>query len=256
MRISFCLYFSIALLLFLNSGCASIQLATVSIKEHFQQTLSIDGVPTSELTNEFGYMLRIHNEEEKDSAMITKFLNSPLGDSTTYALVNNLVITDGILDLAIYLLPQGKLTAFQVTGGGHYDIFNKRTKQIYFSSTFRLTGCNNCDDIGRLYQRKNPQDSLIATFSQVAINQFDYEHEAGKRYKHTPMEDFEVHIKILHHGKKRISIDYAHCHPVYFRNNKIGELKFTPPVVPNSKIIDLRGLKTLLRKYKDLAPTP
>lgn len=256
MRTHFYLYASLSLLFLLNIGCASIQLATVSIKEHFQQTLTTDEIPKADRANEFGQMLRIHNEKQKDQAIFTMFMNSEWGQVTTDALVNNLVITEGILDLAIYLLPKEKLTAFQVTGGGHYDIFNKKTKQIYFSSTFRLTGCNNCDDIGRLYLRKNAQDVLIATFTQVAINQFDYENEPGRKYKHTPTEDFEVHIKIKNLRKKRISIDYEHSHPVYFRNNKIGELNITPPAISNSKIIDLRGLKTLLRKYKDLAPTP
>lgn len=247
------LYLSFSLLLFLNAGCASIQLATVSIKEHFVQTLTTSEIPNAKRGDVFGNMLKIFNKKEKNDSLFTEFLNKGWGEALA---ADTLVITDGILDLAIFLLPGEKLGRFEITGGGHYDIYNKETKEIYFSSTFRLTGCTNCDDIERLYRKDNAQDSLTATFTQIAINQFNYEDQAGKKYKHTPIGDFKVHIKIKNYGKKRIGIDYEYFHPVYFDGYKIGELKFTPPNAPDSKIIDLRGLKTLLRKYKDLAPSP
>jgi|GEM_PF-3682121 len=253
MKNHFPLYLSFSLLIFLNTSCASIQLATVSIKEHFVQSLTTSEIPNANRSDVFGNMLEIYKEKKRNDSLFTMFLNTGWGEALA---ADTLVITDGILDLAIFLLPSAKLNRFDITGGGHYDIYNKETKEIYFSSTFRLTGCENCDNIEKLYRKDDAQDSLIATFTQIAINQFNYEDRAGTKYKHTPTEDFKVHIKIKKYGKKRIGIDYKHFHPVYFQGYKIGELKFTPPNAPDSKIIDLRGLKTLLRKYKDLAPSP
>ncbi len=293
-RAKFCCLIVLSVLL---SSCASIHVGNFSSHEHFRQRF--DYKKMNEDISVVGDMLQlIHDSRTKnksdklDAILFKSFLNSDDGKETLKAFQEDEVVTDGILNLVLYLIPSRKLKSFQISGGGHYDIYNEKTMQVYFSTTFRITGCKNCTDIDRLFQANNPIDTLIVTFTQVAINQFNYPNppriiiedklpptdsldsnqdvnkcgdcyiksskiaEVGRKYKHSPTEDFEVRIKVEKYGKKRIAIDYEADHPVYFKNLQIGELTFTPPPVPNSKIIDLRGLNTLLRKYPNFPPKP
>lgn len=247
-------------------GCkAPIQLSNTTIIEHFKQDFDFKKVP--------GNQVDFVGELLSTGSIATKFgdyISYDKGSLTKKDLfIDNTIGTEGVVIFTLSLIPFKKKPAkFDVSGTGHYDIINKKTHEIYYTSTFHFTECINCSDIGSLMEDIIEKDSstLKLKFTQVAINQFDYPEEdtlkKGVKYSHVPKEPIEVHIDLIKqkkYGSKCFSINYGeksnpHKHHVYFKGMPIGTLSITPPTHLGSRIIDLKNMNVLIRKYKKSAP--
>ncbi len=264
------IFFSIIIIyLILETGCkAPIQLSRITFTEHFKQNFDFSRVDPAERVKFVGKMLSTKGVVNK----FQKYISSSEGRKTNTALFKNMEVgTEGIITFTVSLLPYKKNPKrFEINGVGNYDIINSRNNQIYFTSTFHLTRCENCDDINRLIE--NDSFSLILKFTQVAINEFYYEEEEeeeeeekegeGKKYRHVPENEIEIRINLIKqkkYGEKCVSINYGTMnnpfkHSLYFAGMPIGSLVFTHPEDVGSKIIDLKNFNMLIRKYKNITP--
>ena len=217
--------------------------------EHFKQDFNFQEVHHDSLNRFISTMLQIKGDTKYHDITYSDF-----GKPLIKRLKAGAVSTDGNLMITISLIPgeKKKPKKFLISGVGNYDIIDKETHQVYFSTTFHLTRCSNCNSIPIHELYSNDSTTLKVAFTQVAVNQFNYDNKPGK-FKHVPQEDIEIHINVKNLRKKVIAINYDHPHPVYFRGIKIGTLNITKPA--EIKIIDLRWLRWLrLPKSKKLYP--
>jgi len=241
----------IFLCIFFSNGCISSHISKINLTEHFQQefyfhldTFELDStkLKNSKITkNQFiGSMLQVDTISQDKEDKFVKFVISSAGKKIKESLYSGDIKTHGNIDLNISINPSNK-NKFTINGNGNYELYDDTKKQVFFSSIFHITKCNGCSNLKKVYKKrgKDLTDFLEIEFTQIAINQFNY--------------DDDVKIKIEKYGKKRISIAYGTLekpveHEVWFRKHKIGKLTITPPENKESKIIDLRG-KLFIRKY-------
>ena len=257
-----------AVIILVAFGCkAPIQLSNITLVEHFTQTFDFGKVPKDRRVNFVEKMLATADVSSK----FGRYLNDSIGKDMAKDLFDHpgRVGTEGVVIFTLSLMPfKKKPDKFDVSGTGHYDIINYKNNEIYFTSTFYFTECIECSSgIYSLIEKMKDTTSLTLKFKQVAINQFDYIEEnplkKGTKYKHAPQIPIEVYINLKRrkeYGKYCFSINYNHKHPVYFgskeEKTQIGTLSITPPADTSwgSRIIDLKNMNFLIRKYKKPAP--
>lgn len=245
-------------LLFLSSivgnGCIPAQLIKFHLEESFEQEFEFHnlelGSDSSISKNKFiGSMLQINGLSD---SIFSNFIGSQKGFTIRESLYTGKVKTKGNVSISISLNPYNKME-FIVTGGGNYEIFDDSTKQVYFSTTFRILGCNNCSDLKRVYKEKVDGKEIInyleIEFNQFATNQFYYPEDPNV-YIHTPSEPILLKIKLEKYKGKRISIAYGTPqnpvkHDVIFKDKVIGKLIIIPPNDEDlgAKIIGFKGIR-------------
>lgn len=215
----------------LSTCMVPIQIMRVTLTESFEQNFDFDGIPRDELT-----------------PILTTLLGdkwAPYSSDEVKAVWDSdSLVSNGIAVLNFSLVPDKKPKQFFITGVGSYDIFHSEDRKAYFSTKFYLANEEyyNIDDL--------ETTSIISVkFMQVATNQFLLN---SGTYALAPQKPIRVDVKVKKvPGKSIFSIDYTAAHQAYIGEQKIGTIKFRAPQSTFDKIIDLRGIRTLPRRYKD-----
>jgi len=211
-----------------------IQMTRVTLSERFTQGF-FDGsepIPKLEMTKTVELLLGKSNYEN---------LSNVADKPKLEQLQNKQCEAQGFININISLLP-GTIYAknnfnFFVSGNGQYAIVLKKDQLIYYTATFQLL-----EDIHSAVELQN---GLVP----IRFHQQFTGHLASQSQDFTTQAEVTayLHIKTIRSGV--YSVDYSVPHQIQVGDHFIGYLRFTAPILPQAKVIDLRGLRFVRNKY-------
>ncbi len=204
------------------------QLTRVTLTESFSQNFDFGGIPREEISPILHSLLGKEWSPYSSEEVIERWESKS-------------IIAKGIAVLTFSLVPGKKAKEFFISGVGAYDIYDLEDSKMFFSSKFYIL-----DDRYYSFEDLQKKDYLSVYFEQVMVNQF-----LGERKALEPILPIRVDVKIKKNKNKPIfGVAYEEEHQVYIGEAKIGTIKFRAPKTSFDKMIDLRGIKTLPRRYK------
>ena len=211
-----------------------IQMTHVMLSERFTQGFfnGSEVVPKLEMTKTVELLLGKSNYEN---------LSNAADKSKLEQLQNQQCEAQGFINVTISLLP-GTIYSrnnfnFFVSGNGQYAIVLKKDQVVYYTATFQLL-----EDIHAAVELHN---GLVP----IRFHQQFTGHLASQSQDFTTQAEVTayLHIKTIRSGV--YSIDYSVPHEIQVGEHFIGYLRFTTPILPQAKVIDLRGLRFVRNKY-------
>jgi hypothetical protein len=242
-------FFFLASVLSFSACVVPAQMPRVTLSENFTQSFSFDA-------------------DDEDKRKLTKTLSLLIGADRVDQLITSeeglhyinqmkaeKIIAKGIATLTFSLVPGRKPSAFYISGTGSYNIIDTSSTKVYFSANFYLI-----DTIHYPISLLETDATIPLYFNQVLINHVAYE-ETHSTWEHSPVEYVKVDAVINRSirdqkGKAIFGLDYHAKHRISIKGETIGYIQFNPPQSPFDKIIDIRGIKSMIRrdyhKYKGI----
>lgn len=233
------LFFSGLITLF--SACVvPVQMPRVTLVESYIQNFDFGTIEDkSKLTTTLGLLI--------GSERVDQLITSDEGIVYIERMKEEKIISKGITTLTFSLVPNKKPASFYISGNGSYNIVDTTSAKVYFSAQFYVI-----DTIHYPISILDTASTIPIYFNQTLYNHISYE-ETHSTWEHKPAEhvriDAAMNRKIMDaKGKPIFGIDYSANHRISISGKTIGSIKFRAPQSPFDKIIDMRGMKSMIRR--------
>lgn len=226
---------------FFSSCVVPVQMPRITMSENFTQSFDFGDTEDGEigLPKTLGYLI---GTEAVDRLTAPGYENAYIK-----RMKEGKIIATGVATLTFSLVPGKKPEFFYLGGSGAYNIVDTSLSQVYFSAQFSLI-----DSIHYPFSLLDTSSVLPIYFDQVLINHFDYD-RSGSTWEHRPEEyiriDAVLNRSIMDKtGKPIFGIDYTVGHRISIAGRTIGHVYFRPPHSSFDKLIDIRGMKGMIRR--------
>lgn len=241
--------FLLSVVLSMTNCVVPVQMPRITMSENFTQNFDFGATEEGKvnLTKTLGLLIGPDRVEQ--------LIASPEGDVYITQMLDEKILAKGVATLTFSLVPNKKTEAFYISGSGSYHIIDTTTSKVYFSANFYLI-----DSVQHPMSLLDTGAVIPIYFNQVLINHIPYE-ETASVWEHCPSEHIKIEAvlnrSVMDNKRKPMfGIDYNARHRISIGDQTIGSIKFRAPSSPFDKIVDIRGMKSLIRrdyhKYRTL----